>query len=59
MKLNTISPTLELLKLGVKSNLPSKALGSKRLWAFRLFKWGCFGLWWGFITYLIFNWCNG
>jgi hypothetical protein len=59
MKLNTISSALQLLKLGIHANERSHQLTSKRLWLFRLFKWGCFGIWWGFIAYLIFKWFNG
>jgi hypothetical protein len=59
MKANTITPTLKLLRMGVKSKTRCYALKGKRLYLFRLFKWGSFSIWWGFIIYLIFNWCNG
>jgi hypothetical protein len=59
IKVNPISPVLQLLKLGVRSKTPTLELKGKRLWFFRLFKWGSFGIWWGFIIYILINWFNG
>ena len=59
MKLNTISPTLGLLKYGIRANEPSRRLFGVRKYAFLVLKWGCFAIWWGFIAYSIFNWFNG
>jgi len=59
INVNPISPVLTLLRMGVKTSHPSKLLKGKRLWAFRFFKWGSFGVWWGFIIYLLINWFNG
>jgi hypothetical protein len=59
MKLNTISPTLALLKYGIRANEPSRRLYGSRKYLFLAAKWGSFGLWWGFIAYLIFKWFNG
>jgi hypothetical protein len=59
INVNPISPVLNLLQMGMKTKTPSKILTGKRLWAFRLFKWGSFAIWWGFIIYLLINWLNG
>jgi hypothetical protein len=59
MKLNTISPALSLLKLGIRANEPSRRLYGVRLWVFWGVKYACFIAWWGFIAYLIFKWFNG
>jgi len=50
---------LNLLQMGMKTKTPSKILTGKRLWAFRLFKWGSFAIWWGFLVYLLIKWLNG
>jgi hypothetical protein len=59
INVNPISPVLTLLRMGVKTSQPSKLLKGKRLWGFRLFKWGAFAIWWGFLIYLLINWLNG
>ena len=59
MKLNTISPVLGLLKYGIRANEPSRRLYGSRKWLYYAAKWGSFGVWWGFIAYLIFKWFNG
>jgi len=58
MKENVISPVLQMLKVGIKSNTPNKELTRKKLYLFRFIKYGCAVIWWGFLVYLLFKYFN-